>query len=86
MTSIFDEAITVEAMQIELRQQPWRLEEEYGREDVYGLDNGNTPLISSALHGNIAVVKFLLSLGANVEARNKACDFHVVITYLSKCF
>ncbi len=51
-------------MQIELRLHPSRLEEK-------DLEWEETPLISSAKFGNIAVVEFLLSIGANIHAKNK---------------
>ncbi len=62
--------IPVGAMQAELREHPWRLEEKH---DDEGDESGNTPLISSAMHGNIAVIELLLSLGANVEAKDMVC-------------
>ncbi len=67
--NIFAEGITLETMRDELRQQPWRLDER----SVYG----NTPLMSAAMFGNVAVVEFLLSLGANMEAKDDVCLYIV---------
>ncbi len=49
-----------------LRIHPSRLEEMKTEENNW--DDGKTPLMASARCGNIAVVEFLLSLGANIEA------------------
>ncbi len=57
--------ITLEAIQDELRAFPSRLEEK---------KEGKTPLISSAEFGNDLVCEFLLSLGANVEAKNEVLN------------
>ncbi len=62
--------ITLEALQAELRRNPRMLEEKkpgYKRHDPL---EGNTPLISSVEFGNVPVCDFLLSVGANIEARN----------------
>ncbi len=64
IVDIHSEHITVEELQDELRVNPMRLEE---KENEYG----NTPLLSSAEYENVAVFEFLLSLGANLEAKNK---------------
>ncbi len=62
---IHSSCITQEEMQVELSAYPSRLEEK----NDYFL--GDTPLMSSATFGNIAVVEFLLSIGANVHAKNE---------------
>ncbi len=54
--------ITLKALQAELSANPMRLEELK--------EWGNTPLMSSAEFGNVVVCKFLLSIGANIEAKN----------------
>ncbi len=62
--------ITVKAIRADLRKNPRRLEEKKEgsiRDDPLA---GNTPLMSSAEMGNIAVCEFLLSVGANIEAKN----------------
>ena len=39
---------------------------------VYAMQRGGTPLIlAAAYHGNVDIVKYLLSVGANVEHENK---------------
>ncbi len=73
MTSYVDihEGVILETIQSELRLYPSRLEEEIEMKQVRNTDDvGNTPLMSAAKTGNVAVVDFLLSLGANVEAEN----------------
>ncbi len=54
--------ITLDALQSELKKNPMRLEERR--------EGNNTLLISSTESGNLAVCTFLLSVGANVEAKN----------------
>ncbi len=70
--------ITLDEIQAQLNQHPLRLEERSEDEEEY--DDGNTPLIAAAAYGNTAVVNFLLSMGANVEAKNTVCkrfkNFH----------
>ncbi len=66
---IFGEGITLETMRDELRQHPWRLEEKSV--------NGDTLLMSAAKFGKTAVVEFLLSLGANIEAKDSVCVLFV---------
>ncbi len=61
---IHSKHITLEALQTELRLHPSRLEE-------MEMTHGYNPLMSSAKFGNIAVVEFLLSFGANIHAKNK---------------
>ncbi len=64
--------ITLDALQEELRVNPWKLEEKNGGTQWdFG---GNTPLISSAAFGNLKVCEYLLSIGSNVEAKNKVCS------------
>ncbi len=60
--------ITLEAIREELRMNPWRLEKKKGGSEWYSA--GNTPLISSTVFGNLEVCEYLLSVGANVEAKN----------------
>ncbi len=60
---------TLETIQTELKLHPWRLEEKRGRTQKHDDDFENTPLMTAAKAGNYAVVVFLLSLGANVEAK-----------------
>ncbi len=57
---IHSSRITLEELQVELRLHPSR--EKYW---------GTTPLILAARFGNIAVVEFLLSIGANIHANSK---------------
>ncbi len=64
VVNIHSSRTTLEELQVELRIHPSRLEEKE-------MTHGFTPLISSAFFGNIAVVEFLLSIGANVHAKNK---------------
>ncbi len=63
--------VTLEAIQAELWQHPLRLEEKKQRKGMYEHDVGNTPLMTASKAGNVNVVAFLLSLGANVEAEGK---------------
>ncbi len=63
---IHSEHIRLEAIQDELRVNPSRLEEE---------KEGKTPLMSSAEFGNDLICEFLLSLGANVEAKSEVLIF-----------
>ncbi len=58
--------VTLEELQEELRVHSSRLEEV---EIVYE----NTPLMSSVKFENVALVEFLLSVGANIHAKNKVC-------------
>ncbi len=74
MTSIVDvhaKDISLESVQEELRLHPLRLEERRERRQVFDDEIGNTPLLSAVKAGNISVVQYLLSLGANVDSRNK---------------
>ncbi len=69
MSSVVDihaEDVTLETIQAELMLHPLRLEERKEEGEV-----GCTPLIAAATSGNVALVKFLLSVGANIEARNE---------------
>ncbi len=63
VVNIHSSRITLEEMQVELRVHPLRLEE---KETFWG----NTPLMSAAKFGNVAVVEFLLLIGANIHAKN----------------
>ncbi len=83
MSSIVDihaKDIAFETIQTELRLHPWRLEEKRVRQEgVDDVDVGNTPLMSAAKAGHAAVVVFLLSLGANIQATNEVlavCQGH----------
>ncbi len=71
---IHSEHITLDALQQELRINPWRLEEKKGGNGWQSTDEGNTPLISSAEFGNLQECEFLLSVGANIEAKNTVCS------------
>ncbi len=62
IVDIHSKHISLEALQEELRVTPSRLEEKKA---------GKTPLLCSVDFGNIAVCEFLLSLGANIEAKNE---------------
>ncbi len=62
IVNIHSQLFTLEELQAELRIHPWRLEEK---------EDGNTPLISSTKLGKIAVVEFLLSLGANIHEKDE---------------
>ncbi len=57
-------------MQAELRLHPSRLEESEVLGEDYNGDDGYTPLLMAATSGNIEMVEFLLSIGANVGAVN----------------
>ncbi len=65
--NLHNEHITVKEMQEELRVNPLRLEEKM-LVDVY---DRCTPLTAAAYFGNVAVVEYLLSAGANIEATNQ---------------
>ena len=67
---IHSEHITLDALQEELRINPCRLEEKKGG-NGWDPTEGNSPLTSSAGFGNLEVCEFLLSVGANIEAKNK---------------
>ncbi len=78
---VHDIDMTVEILKEELRVNPSRLEEkkvpneeeekeEVGKEDDE-CEDGMSPLTAAAKFDNVAVVKFLLSVGANVKASNK---------------
>ncbi len=76
---VHSERITLDALQEELRTNPSRLEEKKGN----GWDEGNTPLISSAGFGNLEVCKYLLSVGANIESKNKVCTTaHISLNFV----
>ncbi len=62
--NIHSSLITLEELHVELRLHPSRLEEKE-------MGWGNTPLMSSVIIGNIPVVEFLLSIGANIHAKDK---------------
>ncbi len=62
LVDIHAKTVSLETIQAELRLHPWRLEER-------GCSVGKTPLTSAAEAGNVAVVEFLLSLGADMEAK-----------------
>ncbi len=72
---VHERDITVDAMKEELRENPFRLEERKipivithdTREEEH---DGNTPLVSAAKYGNVSVLRFLLSEGADVNAEN----------------
>ncbi len=66
---VHSEHITLDMIQEELRVNPWRLEEKKGAND-WDTHEGNTPLISSAAFGNLEVCEYLLSVGANIKAKN----------------
>ncbi len=70
VVNIHSKRITLDALQEELRMKPWRLEEKNvgDRDHIFA---GSTPLMSSAAFGNLEVVKFLLSVGANIEAKHE---------------
>ncbi len=73
-SSIFDmhfKHTTHEDLQAELRVHPWRLEEKKAENTKHNLQSGNTPLMSSAEFGNVEICEFLLSVGANIEAKNE---------------
>ncbi len=63
--------ISVESLSTELTLNPLRLEEVEDRGIKFDEDDRNTPLMSAASNGNVEAVKYLLSIGANVEARNR---------------
>ncbi len=90
VVDIYGEDITMETIQEELRANPSRLEEKKDSDSRYrqDFDEGNTPLISSAKFGNYPVVEFLLSVGADVEAKNQVSCFiwSVPNTFFSFCF
>ncbi len=69
MVDIHAEDVTLEAIQVELTHHPWRIDEKRS----VGFDD--TPLGTAAKAGNVAVLVFLLSLGANVEAKNEVFAF-----------
>ncbi len=52
-----------EAIEDILREYPFKLEENMD-------SSGNTPLMIACYLGNVGVVQYLLSLGANVQAKN----------------
>ncbi len=71
MKSIVDihaKRITLDTIKTELSLHPLRLEERCEMRNFGDADVGNTPLMTAARAGNISVVVFLLSIGANVEA------------------
>ncbi len=61
LINLHDKNITLSAIRPELRLHPSRLEER--KEE-------DTPLMSAAEFGNVEVVEFLLTLGANKEAHD----------------
>ncbi len=69
VVNIHAQLITRVMLETELRLHPMRLEER--KEWEHDRDEGNTPLTSAAMFGNIPVVEFLLSIGANIEAKNE---------------
>ncbi len=64
---IHSPAITLKVLGAELRKNPSRLEEKKVGTNFADPQAGNTPLMSSA---ELKHVEFLLSVGANVEAKN----------------
>ncbi len=68
---IHSDHVRLNALQEELRIRPLRLEEH----KVIFPHAGMTPLLSSAKFGNIAVCEFLLSIGANIEAKSDVSNF-----------
>ncbi len=70
---IHSKHIALDAIQEELRLNPWRLEEKKVKYNDTHFDShvGNTPLMSSVRFENVAVVEYLLSIGANSEAKNE---------------
>ncbi len=68
---VHSQDITLEALQEELRINPSRLEEKKGGNYW---DQANSPLISLADFGNLQVCEFLLSVGANIDAKNTVCS------------
>ncbi len=73
------EEITVETMQEEIRVNPVRLEEK----KKFRSFGPCTPLLTAIWFGNVAVVRFLLSSGANIEARTEV-SFHLYSKF--RCF
>ncbi len=79
---IHSEHTTLEELQEELRANHLRLEER-----KVGICSGKdtTPLMSAAGFGNVEIVKFLLSLEANIEAKdqvsNYLCPFDMNLVY-----
>ncbi len=68
---IHSELTTLDAFQEELRINPSRLEEwEVGINKLHPQVE-NTPLMSAAVFGNSALCEFLLSVGANIDAKNE---------------
>ncbi len=69
--NLHSKSVKLETIQAALRDDPSLLEkmtEKYNREE--NVDEGNTLLITCALFGNLAAVEYLLSVGANIEAKN----------------
>ncbi len=71
---IHSKFVTLDDLRDEFRVNPLRLEERKVRKKNEGPDGpveGNTSLITAAVFGNVALCEFLLSIGANLEAKNK---------------
>ncbi len=72
VVDIHSNHITLATLRDQLRANPTRLEEKkVKKDDGFDCQEENTPLISAADFGNVSVVEFLLSVGANVDAINK---------------
>ncbi len=67
---IHSPGITLRALRAELRKNPTRLEEKKEGNNWVDPLAGNTLLMSSAELGNVPMCKFLLSVGANIEAKS----------------
>ncbi len=71
VVDIHSQHITLETLQNELRSNPTRLEEKKVGNNWDIPHAGNTPLMTSVEFQNIVVCEFLLSVGANIEAKNE---------------
>ncbi len=92
VVNIHSKHIVLKALQDELREKPWRLDEKKSKNTskcffMGDPNEGNTPLMSAAKFGKFSVCEFLLSIGSNIEAKNEVfCYSHANNNHHWWCF